>query len=153
MVSTTENREHWIVLAYTSKNEFVTWDYFDDTKYSGGHYFQNFLNATEDFKNRVEAHCHPDFAVEYRAKQIGQTEVVWENLDDEYEDHVKELAEKQTDFHLTTATNLLGVVVQLMSANENYAGMLATILAKGYTQEQLDKAIDNIKNKAAQWQE
>lgn len=212
MVSTTENREHWIVLAYTNRGEFVTWDYFDDTKYSGGHYFESFEEGYDDFILHYSPHGQAaQNTIKYSAKQIGQAEVIWENLDEsthqswdgysipkeckdkecgkcslnsaackdigctvptadillieeEKADVALEKAsqmpkvellqrESQVDIFLPTAIDLLGTVVQTMAANENYAGMLMIISAKGYTQEQLDRAIGFIKNKAAQWQE
>jgi len=145
-VSTTENREHWIVFAFTSRNEFATWDYLMDVGYSGGHYFQDFFNALHDFRKRVEEYCLlSDALLEYCAKQIGQAEIAWENLDEAITE------ERKAD--ATTSIDLLGTVVQMMATNESYAGMLATILEKGYTQTWLDRSIDVIKDKAAQWQE
>lgn len=73
------DRTHQIVLAMTSRGEFVTWDYYDDTKYSGGHYHMAFEDALEDFQKRIEEFAPMENTpphIEYCARQIGQAEII-----------------------------------------------------------------------------
>jgi len=68
-----------IVLAFTDRNEFVTWQYFKDTKYTSGQYFTNFYAAYDNFVQRCSRNGGAK-STSYYVKQIGETEIVWEEL-------------------------------------------------------------------------
>jgi len=70
-----------IVLAFTDRNEFTTWEYNDDIKYYSGHYFRSFEEAYDDFVLRYAPHGQAaQNSIEYSARQIGQAEIIWEEL-------------------------------------------------------------------------
>ena len=73
-------RVHQIVLAFTDRQEYVTWDFFEDAQYSGGHYHTDFFDALEDFKKRVEGTFGTLDGLKFCARQIGQRHIVWECL-------------------------------------------------------------------------
>lgn len=79
-----KTRTHQVVLAYTSRGEYVTWDWYNDTKYSGGHYHTDVMDAFEDFKKRIEGtfgtSCGDVFVC---TRQIGQAEIIWEEEEEE----------------------------------------------------------------------
>lgn len=86
VVAEEEGRKRWIILAFTSRREFVTWCYHEDTKYDGGHYFTDFVDAYNDFFKRLQNYRFgkkTEFVIEYCARQIGQAKIVWEHLDED----------------------------------------------------------------------
>lgn len=70
-----------IVLAFTDRKEFVVWDYQDENKYFNGSYWPIFNHAYNEFCNRCLIHGDTVYnSIEYYARQIGQAEIVWEDL-------------------------------------------------------------------------
>lgn len=70
-----------IVLAFTERREFVVWDYQDHRNYFTGHYFKTFAEAYKDFNKRYVIHPGLTYkSIEYSARQIGQAEIIWEEL-------------------------------------------------------------------------
>ncbi len=78
-----DENSFFIVLAFTSHKEFVTWESDKDSNFSSGHYHNNFNDAYEDFKTRCATWCHPieDNAnnLEYFARREGYAEIVWDD--------------------------------------------------------------------------
>lgn len=75
-----DGRVWYIVLVHTNCHEFVTWDYFEDTGYSSGHYHVDFFDGMNDFRKRVEGCFGMNYRIEYCARQIGVEKVTWEEL-------------------------------------------------------------------------
>ncbi len=71
-----------LVLAWTDRREFVTTFFNSETSgYSGGHYFQILRPALEDFEERTTDFDSENESLTYCARQIGQLDCVWEDLE------------------------------------------------------------------------
>lgn len=70
-----------IVLAFTKRKEFVTWEYTKEGGYFSGHYYRTFEEAYDDFRLRYAPHGQEaQNSIEYFVRQFGQAEVIWEIL-------------------------------------------------------------------------
>lgn len=127
---TTEGREHQIILCYTSRKEFVVWSYFEDTKYSGGCYHLTFLDGLRDFRKHVKDTFGERYgSFDYVVQQIGQAEIVWEELDNESDETSKR---SQVDLFLRKLQT-----VDIKSYNTIRDGIASLMLGLGLQSERL----------------
>jgi len=85
LVATVRNKHSEIrfqfVLAITNGKRFITCEYDDDNcsyLYSNKKLFESFHEAYENFLKRIRNYTHDP--IEYCARQIGEAEIVWEEL-------------------------------------------------------------------------